>query len=611
MKLRLRRWYDAVVPDAVSQRERGSVVETLRLHADDAHRAALEQLERWFSEAVADLMTWLRACVRVTMTTDPTGKTKRRRLHVADLLLDEDRCATVPEWIRKLLDSEDLPAPEIPKEPNAIRIAWGTTKQRVEKGVRTDVWVATHLHPKFQLQQLFLKLCRCVTVQRLPAVLQAGVGQEAAQQLASHLMLVDSGTVALATFPSTDERNPLTRRAQWEEALRATCRRATPFPYQCQRDINPGAYAADDPRGDRLVNVDPTWNMVVASPHVKLLPLLYVTGSTIRLYRRVWLPGHMGRTARGTYALIPVSRELLAAFPEDVQRRLRWWKKPAVLKSVSPLHSPSQDETGETPGTLSARSTALLLPLSYGRKRTERDVLPALARLPVQWARVVHRRYRRGEEKHKWFLQLTIGYGAAVPWPKNVLGIHFGLEHVYHWALLEDRGPGMEPVPSGEGSVTGNPILARGLLEKEGLEWDQEKERWVGGDVYAPALRGDTHAVVDAILTLALSKGTPECPVGLGIEHLRWVPKGAGSPEENKRFSAWNYGQLPKILTYKAPPAGVRVISEVYPTRDDRAESDAEQARRIARKALERLWEQQRRAAEAARRRAEQEARQE
>lgn len=591
---RLPRWYDAESPEGRPKYERGSVVAEMQLGLDAAHEAIFRRLETDMSNAVGEAIGWLQERLHPVMADDPTGSTKRSRLHAADLVLgDEIVTSITQEWITKLLQTAPGPA-SIIKDPTAVRIAWGEVHERREGAKRVREWRCEHLHPKFVLQQFFLKVLPPAVVESVAGPLRPGLTQEIGQQLCSHLMLADSGTVRLAAYPTAEARDPEKRRRAWEAALGRVCRRATPFPYQRARDLRPGKYREEDPRGDRLVNADPDWHTVVATPEARRTPLLYVTGRSVRLYRRVWRrrgkrPGDPDRTSRATFAAIPVDAAFLESLEPAARTAAHWWRKPAVLSTFAPLiasHAPLRET-----------DAVLVVPLAYGRKRTERRVLAALTRLLIQWSRVVHRTYRRGEPREKWFLQLTIGYAAPRPFPTRVLGVHWGLDNVYCWALMEDRGPGADPALLEEGRVDGNPVLAQGLAEKEALEWDQAKGRWVGGSVYGPALASVTHVFTDQILTLARTQGIGGLAAGIGAENIRWVPKGQGPPGANRRFSAWNYGQLRKALEYKAPPAGVWV-TVITLTKSDRTEDDAKQARQLAQIAIRRLHERRRRAEE-------------
>ncbi len=554
-------------------------------------------MEAQCSVAVGNALAILQKHLKVRLGDDPTGATERPRLLAADLHLDPATLETMPDWVRKRLE-ETPGAPDVPKDPAAIRIAWGKMGRSVsEDGKEKPAWRVYHLDPRMELQQLFLKVLPPSVVEDVPPSLRAGVTQEVAQQLTSHLKLADSGTVTAAVFPTTQERDPSARRRHWEEALDRVCQSARPFAYERARDLDPGAYADDDRRGDRLVNVDPDWHVITASPVPRRTPLLFVLGASVRLYRRIWRPDKdLSIVRRGTYAAIPIGKDLYHGLPEDMRTAVSWWEKEGVRETFSPLFPEH--------GQLTTRTPRLMVPLSYGRKRTENQVFQALTRLPVQWWRLVHRSFRQGvpRNREKWFLQLTIGYQAPTAVPTRILGIHFSRGDLYHWALMEDRGPGNEPVLVGEGCQSGNPILAHGLAEKEGLEWDQQKGRWVGGKVYARALRQDTNLVVDHLLYLAHEHGLGDVPAGIGVERLRWVQKRGATSAENRLNSAWNYGQLVTIVEYKAPPAGVRFISEIYPTKIDKQQDDAEQARRIARKTTKRLHEQLKRAEAAAKR---------
>lgn len=632
----LYKWHDATSPAGARKGDRKSCVASVRLHLDTEHETALRSIEQEVSLAVGGLLQWLKDRLTVRTTADPTGSTSRARLHAADLVLEDQVVTALPPWTRgegksrrrrpqkpgtkprkapNLFAPETLGAPEVPKEPNAVRIAWGTARQGTdEEGKPTSSWAVGHLDAKFQLQQFFASACYDSSLAALPTLYRDGACQEAAQQLTSHLALFDSGTVTEAVFPTTEERDAVAQRRRWEEALERFCRSPRPCAYRRARELNPDAYAEDDPRGDRLVNVDPDWRVVMASPVPRRTPLLFVSGASVRLYRRIWRPDADPRTVRaGTYAAIPIGKEQFARLPAAVRAEVCWWRKDGVRETFSALLPPRQKarET-QKPGTKplsgpSLRTPLLLIPLSYGRKWSEQRIFRALTRLPIQWARIVHRSFRRGarQNREKWFLQLTIGYQAPTAVPTRVLGIHFGLDDLYHWAVVEDRGPGNDPTLVAEGVHRGNPILAHGLAKKAGVEWHQAKGRWVGGRVYGKELATDTHRVVNQMIRLAQEqRGGTGGPAGIGVEHIRWVEKRGPSSAANRRFSAWNYGQLRTFLVYKAPPAGVRFISAIYPKKTDRAQDAAEQARRIARKTLKRLHEQQKRAAQAAAQRA-------
>lgn len=640
-RLAIRRWSSAASPAGFAKHERGSVVTDVRLDLDEAHEEIFANLETRMTRAVGSAIEWIRDRLAVRMEDDPTGRTKRQRLHVADLELGDAAVAdSLQKWITELIGEEPGPA-HIVKSPTALRIAWGGVEEKEEKGEVVQSWVCHHLHPKFQLQQFFLHLLPADIPAVLPGPLRAGMTQEVGQQLCSHLMLADSGTVALAAYPTAESRDPAARRAGWEAALRRVERGVSPFPYERARDLDPRTYGPDDPAGDRLVNTDPNWRVVVKSPEPRRARLLFVRGDDILLYRRVWQErvSRTGGTSevrarRATYAAIPVDEPFLAPLDPELREAAEWWKRDGVRETFArllpkkPTRTRAADEAAAKgqpqkptrkrpePPDPDTRKPLLLVPLAYGRARTEQQVLAALTRLPIQWARLVHRMYRRprrrrprqwvGRKAHptrrrrrgKWFLQLTVAYAAPKPFPKRVLGIHFALENVYYWALVEDRGVGEEPRLIEESVERGNPILALGMPEKDDLERAQLKGKWVGGRVYRPALKGATHTVVDRILALALRKGTGDEAAGLGVENIRWVQKGEGPPEANRLHSAWDYAQLRDSLKYKAPPAGVwaTIISL---KKEDQRQDHAEQARRLARESIRRLHERQRRAKEA------------
>lgn len=581
---KIKRWHDAG-PPGTKRHQNGSVVEQCALHVTDDSAAVLQDLQIRFSVAVAEVMSWVRDHLTVAFIDDPTGKSPHPRLATADLVLTDEERIGLPEWIEKLFRDDptaDTPDLALHRKPlHAIRIAWG-----VRKAARADQderWEATHRDPRLVLQQLLLRLAAPVSINDLPPKLRAGVGQEAAQQIASHLMLADSGTVKVAVFPTMEDRDPLACRTRWEEALTLSCQRATPFPYQRVREIDPRAYAPDDSRGDRLVNTDPVWQRVMTGPCARLLPLLWVSGKDIGLYQRTWTTPQK-KTARQVVVALPVSRDFLDTLEPSICTHLQWWRRLTETHCLQPL-------LPRTP-VLTPSAPVLMIPLSFSRRRFEHHILPALQRgLPLQWARVLHR------PEQGWILQLTIGYGKETPLPRSALGIHFGLDDLYWWALVAE-GPDGSPVLQDFGHVSGNPILSQSLHKKGWLEWDQKRGRWIGGRVYVDTLRTATHRVLDDILRLAMEKGDGTVPAGIGIERVRWVEKSGGSRAENLRFSNWNYGELRRSGKYKAEAAEV-AFTEIWPKKVTRQLSDEEQARLIAFEAWKRLRQRARRVEQA------------
>ncbi|MBI3255591.1 MAG: hypothetical protein HYZ63_01320 [Candidatus Andersenbacteria bacterium] len=567
-----------------------SVVDSCGLHLNQHHMSALNRLQEAFSVAAATILFWVKGRLVCHVGRDPAtadSTDEATCLLAADIQLSQAEYAALPPWAQHVVDQIHDGSYLAPKDQFSIRVAFGnvvTSKQ----GNR--YWKLSYLNAKFVLQQLLLVLVKS-DLQNLPtwnvlgSLWQKGVGQEVAQQLVSHLRLYDESGVEAAQFPSIAQRDPHQRRKDWEAALDAFSRKCMPCAYQPARELNPRKYKADDPRGDRLVNADPLWHAVLASPDARLLPLLLPDGKRAKLYY-LDLPGRRRGKAqerRQWHQLclaVPVTREFVTTLPPETQRAVRWWSKPQILARLRPLR-PSD-------GSLKASMCLLVLPLSYGRKRFERQTLPLLAKSSPQWLRLVKRTHRHSGQCDRWFSQLTIGYTTIERKPERVLGVHFTINNLYYWSLCERREGKVAVVE--RGCVLGNQILAASLAEKDELEGEQKVGRGVAGRRYAnKRLKPATHAVVDGIISLIFAKCAGGQIPGLAVEDVLFVQKRGGQPQTNLLHSHWNYGKLATVLEYKAPAAGL-AVTLVWPKK--KAEvgmTDAEIADRIALEGFKRL----------------------
>lgn len=582
MSRTLTKWYSATGKDASASKSlQGSAVEGVRLHLNRAHQIALETLERSVSEAAATAMASVQQHLVITLDDDLTATTVRKRVIAADLLFTPNDFARLPAWAQKLAATcPEIAMKFVRKEPYTIRIAWGVEKESTQDEVSTKRWEVKHLNVTMFLQQLMLQLADSECLQRVDSSLRGGVGQEVAQQLMSHIQLLDSGTVAKAEFPTVADRVQELKRKEWEDAVATVCTYASPFKRESARVLYLREYAADDKRGDRLINVDPEWARVLARPCVKHLPLLFVSGKNISvveltLPRRHTIKGNSS-TFTATYIVLPVSKAWAERLPDRVREKISWWKDHGILETQRLLVGMKN---------LSSRTFALVIPISAGKKRFFNRVLPALQRgLPLQWQRVIGRDYRRPRTHRKWFAQLTIGYTNPSSMPEMAVGIHFGLTDMLWWALADKQGNIVD-----QGSIQGNAILDRSLAEKKKVEDRQRNGQYVGGRQYNKLLRSATYEVVNKIIEFAMSVAADRTmPIGLGLETIRFVDKYSGSSAANARYSNWNYGQLCTMIGNKVGPAGISV-TEITLKKDQRKLLDDEQARALAREAVKRF----------------------
>jgi hypothetical protein len=364
-------------------------------------------------------------------------------------------------------------------------------------------------------------------------------------------------------FPTIEDRNPATRRADYEAALDALLIDVRPLAYTRARDLDPRLFAEDDRRGDRLVVNDERWLAIMRSPDPHPIPLLFVSGGSVRIVQGeakikagVSKPdrhrGHFtlneqvrkdrllnGQTDHGTkvrayYALLPVLDTDDPVIQKILERR-------DLCKAANP-RSRGRGLKLKLSGVPIQNASAkvnkrdLMLPLSFDSRRMEKIL--SRSDLEIAWARVV----RKGDT---WAVQFTprIFY-KVVQGAHPVLGVSFGIDAILSWSLINAEGDLVR-----QGQLSSNQQIAAFLASKRKVEWNQAKGRWVGGDKrFASQLGGIAHEVSNQIVGLAQHFGAV-----VSIHDIQWVEKSGPDALTNELFTAWNYGQLRRQAGYKLP----------------------------------------------------------
>lgn len=435
------------------------------------------------------------------------------------------------------------------------------------------------------LQQLIASFMKPARLLALPSELRNGVAQEIAQQLMSHVQLDDSGEMDEANFPSVESRDPEQRRQVYLDALDRSSRRTIPFERKPYSEVNPERFARiakQDPElADRLekreVIVDPDWIDVRRSPFPPQVPLLFATSDAVQIFageKRVEAGISKADMCRGIDRVVDATTRVKK--PDKVMRRGYTTIRPYYI--ALPLINPEDEDTqcilkeseqrrqgtrrgwdfnlqslpmwGSEPyrptvGKRGKGTQRVLVPIEFGREYQ----LERLRHPYVQpcWSRLV----RRGDE---YFWQLT--YKMSVPQmsePANILGVHFDLDYIISWSLISPNGVAIE-----HGQIRDNPVMAVHERATRAREAAQRAGRWVGGRSHADELKTVAYQLVHQLLELAHEK-----KAWLSVEKIEWVDKKGHRAAENLRFSGWNYGQLRRLLDYKAPLAGQPVPYEV------------------------------------------------
>lgn len=376
----------------------------------------------------------------------------------------------------------------------------------------------------------------------VPSALRAGVCQQAAQQFNSHVGLLGKGEKA--SFPSLQERNPVQRQDHWHQALRNLVQGETPFEYVRLRDLQPDKYADDDPKGDREVNTDPDWVTFVCSPFPARQTLNFVKSNDVivcrgperedynrRRGKRRQRKQRKGQQIPCFYAALPIVAGVELETPlgriiEEHQEELGWWKD--LTSEFEPLPAWSGSK-------ISRRRDLLLVPIETRNPAWIERMLSGHHGRRVCWSLLVERRGTcQGKNKAKWELRIATSRNVLPLLRPNVLGIHFGMEPILWWTLMDGTGSMLE-----EGRIERNEILTEGLAKQLRLHEVQGQQRWVGGKRFEAELKRRTDDVARTIVLLAASKNA-----NLALENIQWVDKRHGGRDANRRHSMWNFSKL-------------------------------------------------------------------
>ncbi len=441
------------------------------------------------------------------------------------------------------------------------RLAIGIWKEKENaRGERVRTHVVSRINAKKGFQQLLATYYAASLLRSVPTALRAGVCQEVAQQVESYLgQLASSKVKGEVNFPTVEDRDPARRQRAYEDAIDALCRDLRPLTHAKLRDVFPGEYATDDPKGDRLIVHDERWFAVTRSPEPWPIPLLFTEGKSLQLlegsarfdagvskanrHRRVHrgmidvsndrpaIVLHKGSTgAQAWFAAIP----LLDAEDELIRKAIRH-RMPGSGRNLD-LHLRRLPIQGG--GAWMANDRMMLVPISGNRDRLERIL--RRRDLEIAWSRLV---CKNGD----WFLQLTLRVGTPAHVATNrILGIAFGLDAVATWHLVDGEGNQIAT-----GAIAPNEQIRVFIEQKLVLEWHQGKGRWIGGSAFGERLEAIAHGVANQLVALATQHNAR-----LAVEDIAYVQKAGRDPAANVLFSAWNYAQLRRILDYKAPLRG-------------------------------------------------------
>lgn len=607
MKTNLKPWWESSTSQADDE---SSLVVEFKFHDPASWKVRIfERLSVLFSEAWRDLLERVKDGLNIEFEKDATDKVAYADLTIPVNPLQEariqkrlaentsDLCAYPPKfvdsyrfiqcqngfatsriamsvWREKLTKDESIQAPKKKKKKPVLR-----REKLMEDGsiqIQQRFFKLNRIPDKF-FQGLLMSYMKIPSLELLPAKLRSGVCQKVAENISSHIELIDSSRVKNAvSFPSIKTRDPNIRRMHYVRALEALEFNPLPFETATQRELDPKKYKPDDPKGDRVITTDKRWTEVTESADPRLIPLHFLTGDAVYLMKGSYeFDAGISKKDRHRGFFI-LSEKIRKSRPQQLQTKGKtclehWYAALPILdcndhiiqetlkkKSNSGGSSRGLDmnlrpfpimahhmEKMEDEFTLS--NNHMLVPLSGDRKRN-RSVLHRRD-LRIALSKVIRKRNRLTKE-YEWFLQITLKVPIVLEVfePTQVLGVTFGIDASAHWTLIERTGTVVEI-----GAVTPNKNILKFLEKKSDIEWDQAKGRWFRGKKkFYRQLESIAHEVSNHLIEVAR-----EHEAFLSVEDIAYLPKSGPNVEQNVIFTAFNCGQLKRHLGYKGPLAGI------------------------------------------------------
>lgn len=567
----MERWWEASAPSLDGEEETSTsfVVVEAKLHNPSAwKRAVMDRITVLVGDAMRELLALVQHGLSVAVEADDETKVAAADFTLAVTTEGAARIAKL--LAQKKFDKDGKPYPF----SNAYRfiaiaqtdagwvatarLALGFWNERMRAGGATIKTHALSIIPATTgFQQLLQTYALSSALQLVPRELRAGVCQEVAQQVTSYLGQLESSRVREGTaFPTVEDRDPVRRRAVYVMALKALLNDVRPFNRVSKRELFPGEYAADDAAGDKLVVADERYRAITRSPDPHPIPLLFVKGDAV-----VMVAG----TARFDAGIAKRDRHrgnqnersfVRASRPAKVQKAgstgMEQWYAVLPLFDSNATRAIAAQRNQNSSGrgldlhfqavplcggeTFKVKPNHMLVPISADRARF--GTIVRRRDLSIAWSRLVR--------KHDgaWYVQLTLRVATpSVAATERVLGVSFGLDAVANWVLMDRAGHVVE-----RGTMAPNEQWQVYRERKEGVEQAQRAGKWVGGQRFARELEIITHRLVNHLIELARSRNAR-----LAVEDITYAEKSSPDAAANVRFTAWNYGQLRRMLAYKAP----------------------------------------------------------
>lgn len=372
----------------------------------------------------------------------------------------------------------------------------------------------------------------------LPDAIHLPALKQTAEQLLSYVLLTVEGSQD-ASVPSIGERNPHQRLGDWKQSLNAIAFRTKPFVFEEIPQNGNGKKKV------RFRNVTPEWEDFLRKPFAGRLPIK-IPPQFFGVFWRT-SEGTKGKCARRLYMALDLKgldpNTKLGQLVQENEHKLFWWRR--HIESFEPVPFAQKFK-------MTAKKQLLVVPLEYDMQERFSgmlsDPLRKMCLLTLKETRNMRkgRKNRTGKRKLEagdtlWRADFATSKEVSLPkWNGRILGIHFQDSPVISWALLNESG-GLEDT----GTLQGNPVLEQGLAEQEKLQEAQKQDRWVGGREFQKKLKTLTAEIARHIVLLAVEK-----QAWIALEDVQWVPKSGKDGALNRRYSMWNFSELPSKIEW-------------------------------------------------------------
>jgi predicted RNA-binding Zn-ribbon protein involved in translation (DUF1610 family) len=361
----------------------------------------------------------------------------------------------------------------------------------------------------------------------VPTLARAGVCQIAAQDYNSYLELLADGKKV--SWASLEERDPELRVQTWRRSLLNLLLDLRPLATATLRDLYPADYDEDDPRGDRLVIIDPDFVNVARSPSAKRQAVNFVSSDSLILY-------YWPRDGR-TYLALPAFQGVAATSPlgqiaHQSTPNPFWWHPYATEFLPVPLW----------PGKkLKAKPTHLLVPVEMRPPRRLQEWLSGKDGRKANWTLITERTGNRERRKNqsRWTLHLCTSREVTVTLRPNYMGVHWGEDGLLYYTVLSPTGSLLH-----QGTLQGDLALRTGLAEQDKLMVEQAQQLWAWR-TFGEKLERESVLISQNLIRLAA-----EHDANLSLEKVDWVDKSHGNRFANRRYSMWDYARTRKTIMY-------------------------------------------------------------